>query len=145
MSNAVTLEIRGLDALIRRIDQAPVRKEANVALTKSTKAVHQRLSGYTQTYPPRRPQQTYIRTFTLKGSIHYLVESLGVPGKSGKGWIYTFLEYAPPVMGHGRQTETFADRWWTEKSVAEEMMPVVINYFVEGMDKVAKAIAGGII
>lgn len=142
MASAVTLEVRGLDALIRRIDQAPVREQANIALTKGTKAVHRRLSTYTQTDPPRRPQQTYIRTFTLKESIHFSVKPFGT---SGEGRIFTALPYAPPVMGHADQTWVFAGRWWTEKSVAEEMMPVVINYFVEGMGKVAHAIAGGVI
>ncbi|KKL14358.1 hypothetical protein LCGC14_2516500, partial [marine sediment metagenome] len=125
-----------------RLDKAPVRKEANVALTKSTKAVHQRLSGYTQTHPPRRPQQTYIRTFTLKDSIQFSIKPFGT---SGEGRIFTALDYAPPVMGHDSQTEMFAGRWWTEKSVAEEQMPIIINYFNEALGKVAQAIAGGVI
>jgi len=142
MANAVIMEARGLDALIRRLDKAPVRKEANVALTKSTKAVHARLSEYTQTHPPRRPQQTYIRTFTLKETIRF---SIKLFGKDGEGKVFTELDYAPYVMGHDRQTQVFAGRWWTEQSVAEEMAPVVINYFNEALEKVAQAIAGGII
>ena len=142
MADAVTMEIRGLDALIRRIDKAPVRKFANDALTDSTKAVHERLSEYTQSRPPRRPQQTYIRTFTLKDSIQFTIKPFGT---SGEGKVHTALDYAPYVMGHDSQTHIFAGRWWTEKSVAEEMRPIVINFFSDALDKVAKAIAGGII
>ena len=142
MADAVTIEVRGLDALIRRLDKAPVRKFANEALTDSVKAVHKRLSEYTQTKPPRRPQQTYIRTFTLRDSIQFSVKPFGA---SGEGRVYTALDYAPYVMGHDSQTHIFAGRWWTEQSVAEEMLPVMINFFSEALDKVAKAIAGGII
>ncbi len=141
-TDAVTMEVRGLDALIRRLDKAPVRKFANEALEKSTKAVHKRLSGYTQTFPPRRPQQKYIRTFALKGSIKYTIKRFGA---SGEGRVHTGLDYAPYVMGHASQTRIFAGRWWTEKGVAEEMSPVVKDHFSEALDKVAKAIGGGVI
>lgn len=142
MADAVVLEIRGLDALIRRLDKAPVRKEANIALTKSTKVVHQRLSRYTQTHPPRRPQQTYIRTFTLRESIQFSIKPFGA---SGEGRIFTALDYAPPVMEHDSQTEMFAGRWWTDRSVAEEMTPIVINFFSDALGRLAKNIAGGVI
>jgi len=140
MADAVTMEVRGLDALIRRLDQAPVRKLANKALTESTKAVHKRLSGYTQTVPPRLPNQKYIRTFALKDSINFTVKPFGA---SGEGRVYTGIEYAPRVIGHQSQGRLFAGRWWTEKSVAEEMTPVVIKHFQDAVDGVAKAIAGG--
>jgi len=142
MAGAVTLEVRGLEALIHRLDKAPVRRFANEALTGSTKVVHARLSEYTQTYPPRRPQQTYIRTFTLKDSIQFSIKPFGT---SGEGRIFTALDYAPPVVSHESQTEIFAGRWWTEKSVAEEQIPIIINYFNEALNKVAQAIAGGLI
>ena len=143
-ADSVTMEVRGLDALIRRLDKAPVRKFANEALEKSTKAVHKRLSGYTQTFPRRRPQQKYIRTFMLKGSIKFIIRPFGA-SSSGEGRVYTGLDYAPYVLGHASQTRIFADRWWTEKSVAEEMAPVVGKHFSEALDKAAKAIAGGVI
>lgn len=141
-ADSVTMEIRGLDALLRRLDKAPVRKFANEALEKSTKAVHRRLSSYTQTYPPRRPQQKYIRTFALKDDIKFAIKPFGA---SGEGRVYTGIEYAPRVMGHASQGRIFAGRWWTDKSVAEEMIPVVVKHFEEALDKTAKAIAGGVI
>jgi len=142
MADAVTLEIRGLDALIRRIDQAPVQKWANEALAESTKAVHERLSEYTQTKPPKPAGSTYIRTFTLKDSIQFTIKPFGT---SGEGRVYTALDYAPYVIGHESQVALHMGRWWTEKSVAEEMRPIVISYFSEALDKVAKAIAAGTI
>jgi len=142
MADAVTMEIRGLDALIRRLDKAPVKKWANEALTDSVKAVHERLSEYTQTKPPKPSGSTYIRTFTLKDSIQFSITPFGT---SGEGRIYTALDYAPYVIGHESQVALHMGRWWTEKSVAEEMKPIVINYFSEALDKVAQAIAGGII
>lgn len=138
-ADSVTMEIRGLDPLIRRLGKAPVRKFANEALTKSTKAVHKRLSGYTQTYPRRRPRQKYIRTFELKGSIRFIIKPFGA---SGEGRVHTELDYAPYVLGHASQARIHAGRWWTEKSVAQEMAPTVVKHFDEALDKVAKAIAG---
>ena len=139
MADAVVMEIRGLDALIRRLDAAPVQKLANEALTDSTKAVHERLSGYTQSKPPKPSGSTYIRTFTLKDSIQFTVKPFG---QSGEGRVYTALDYAPYVIGHESQVTLHMGRWWTEKSVADEMIPIVISYFSEAMDKVAQAIAG---
>ncbi len=140
MADAVVMEIRGLDALLSRLDKAPVQKLANEALTESTKVVHQRLSRYTQSYPPKPSGSTYIRTFTLRDSIQFTVKPFGA---SGEGRVYTALDYAPYVIGHESQVALHMGRWWTEKSVAEEMRPIVISYFSEAMDKVAQAIAGG--
>ena len=142
MADAVVMEVRGLGVLLRRIDKAPVRKLANEALTESTKAVHKRLSEYTQTKPPKPSGSTYIRTFILKDSVQFNIKPFGT---SGEGRVYTGLDYAPYVIGHENQATIHMGRWWTEKSVADEMMPVVVSYFSDALDKVARLIAGGII
>lgn len=140
--NTSVIEIKGLDALLRRIDKAPVKKLANKALAEATKAVHKRLSGYTQTFPIRRPGQKYVRTFTLKGSIVFAVQPFGT---SGEGRVSTALGYAPYVMGHDSQSRVHAGRWWTDQSVAEEMTPTVVDLFAEAADGIASAIAGTVI
>ena len=146
MADAVTIEIRGLDAIVHRLNAGTVQKFANEALGKSTVAVHTRLSEYTQTYPRGTGRvPPYIRTFTLKESIQFSVTPLGAAGTSGEGRIYTALDYAPAVIGHESQMAIHMGRWWTEQSVAEEMLPTVIGYFSEAMDKAGQEIAGVVI
>ena len=140
MADAATIEIRGLDALRRELgNDAAFKREIIAALEKSTEIVHDRLSSYTQTDPPRLPNQVYVRTFALQESIdaHVFRDDL-------EGVVATDLEYAPRVMGHESQEPLFAGRWWTEKSVAEEMLPKVVEEFEEAADKVAARISGGI-
>ena len=140
MADAATIEIRGLDALVRKLgDSAAFKREMISALENSVEIVHDRLSGYTQTDPPRLPNQVYIRTFTLQESIdaHVFRDDL-------EGVVATDLEYAPRVMGHESQGPLFAGRWWTEKSVAEEMLPQVVKEFEDAADRIAAGISGGI-
>jgi len=95
--------------------RATIPKVSRQRLWEAVQWIKKKLS-YTQTKPPRRPKQTYIRTFTmLKG---YRI------GKTAAGGYY-FMSTAPYTVyviggadGTG-QTRIFVDRWPNMRETVE--------------------------
>ena len=142
--STVTIEVRGLDVLQQKFKAAPalIQKHGRPALKKAAKFTKDALRSYTQTAPPKPRDSKYVRTFTLKRSIRYKTKAL----KRGlEAIVYAdpaIADYAHKVIGHGTQEgggqPPFSARWWTNKSTAEAVAPIIEKYFAEAIANVAK-------
>ena len=153
----MTIEIKGLDQLIRRFGQrSHVLKPIVKALDKSVKVVQARLAKY-----PRRPtnirvpfvsqrqrvwffaalrsgeiQVPYRRTGTLGRSITTQVDSKALEGRVG-----TKLSYAPYVLGDATQAR-WMGHWHTFREVAKEKLPDIQGHFVAAAQEITVNLAG---
>lgn len=146
--SVVTIEVRGLAELQERFKNSPqlIQKHGRPALKKAAKFTKNALRSYTQTAPPkptpRAGRKPYVRTFTLKRSIRYRTKAL----KRGlEATIYAdpaIADYAHKVIGHGTQEgggePPHSERWWTNKTTAEAVAPIIEKYFAEAIANVAK-------
>lgn len=133
----VTVQINGLDSLLRNFIQGPaiVQRQIGEALDRSVEILHRGLSYYTQDYPRQR-ESAYVRTGTLQRSIMKEVDY-----QRFKGRVFTDLDYAPAVIGKGTQWSMHQQMgWWTNESVAREKLPEVVQMFTEANLKVAQAL-----
>lgn len=133
----VTVTIQGLEPLIQNFSQGAslVQQRVGEALDKGTAILWERLRGYTQDYPRGR-ESFYVRTFELQRSI---VQEVNY--QQFKGRVYSGLDYAPFVIGHGQQWEMHqAMGWWSNESVAQEKLPEIVQIFEDANLKVAEAL-----
>ena len=138
MTITVTMEVQGLDALIRRFGKGNliVRQEAGDALEKGVVLLHRKLAGYTQNTPPKPPGSMYVRTFTLARTFTHKVERSKFLGRVG-----TNLHYGPYVMSKSGQAAIHRGRWYTVESVGEEQTPVINGYFVLANENIVRRLA----
>ena len=138
MTITMTLEVQGLDALIRRFGKSKpiVRQEAGDALEKGVVLLHRKLAGYTQNTPSKPPGSTYDRTFTLARTFTHKVERSKFLGRVG-----TNLHYGPYVMSKSGQAAIHRGRWYTVESVGKEQMPVINGYFVMATENIVRRLA----
>lgn len=140
MPVTITIESKGLTELHQRFRESPywVKKLTQDALGKSAKSVWNRLRNYTQTVP--EPRGDYVRTFRLKRSAMYEVDSAKLEARIfAHGGV---APYAAKVWGYDTQIEIHQGRWWTNKSVAESMRGVIGKHFMEAARNLEKALAG---
>ena len=139
MTISVTLEVQGLDALIRRFGTSNlvVREEAGDALEKGVALLHRKIAGYSQNTPSKPPGSTYDRTFTLARTFTHRVERSKFLGQVG-----TNLHYGPYVMSKSGQAAIHRGRWYTVESVGEEQMPTIEGYFAVATENIVRRLAG---
>lgn len=135
------IQVKGLDELIQRLDNAETvfYEEAGEAMSESVDIVHTRLSVYTQEVPSKPQDSTYIRTFTLMGSIG---KGWQILHDKIVGWAASDLDYAPDVMGAASQIPLHQGRWWTQRDVAEEKLAQVRGFFAAAMQRFAQRMTG---
>ncbi len=126
----IEIQVKGIEELKRRFGYIPARLPVVMgeAMSESVDLIHERISGYTQNFPPRPEGSTYERTFELQESFGKGWTALA---KKIVGWVTSNLPYAPLVMGEGRQAAIHEDRWYTEQDVADEIAPEVEAIFVK--------------
>lgn len=75
-----------------------------------------------QIYPPERPNQSYVRSFTLRDNW-----KRGNAQRDGRGWkivVRNETDYAPDVVGSD-QGFYFVGRWRTIQKIRAENLPAV--------------------
>lgn len=126
----IEVSVKGIEELRQRFGYIPARLPIAMgkAMGESVDLIHERISGYTQNYPPKPEGSTYERTFELAMSF-----DKGWTGLANKiiGWVTSNIPYAPLVMGEGRQAAIHEERWYTEQDVANETTPEVEDLFVK--------------
>lgn len=138
MASTVTVEIRGLAELQAKLNRAPavVDKMIYAELGRSAKGIHKRLFTYTQSHPEKPYGSRYERTFKLMHSGQYRAYKR-------EARIWSPLDYAGAVLGYNTQIDIHAGRWWTNKTVVDEMADWIKQNFAQGMERLAKSIGGG--
>lgn len=126
----IEIKVKGIEELKRRFGYISARLPVAMgdAMGESVDIIHERISGYTENFPPRPAGSTYERTFELQESFSKGWTELA---KKIIGWVTSNLPYAPLVMGKGRQAAIHEDRWYTEQDVADEIFSEVEAIFVE--------------
>jgi len=136
MADAMTVEVRGLDALQRKFNMSDkvVKREAADAMESSVDVIWRDAASYTQTKPPQRPGQTYVRTCTMAKTMSSEVKQFagGV-----KGYVRGGVEYAKYVRGDP-QAWMHAGRWRTLKKIAKEHMGEIEGFFAKAMRNLAR-------
>ena len=131
----ITLEVRGLDDLIRRFGKRDVARRPIVkALGQSGKVVR---SGVLAPYDTPKPGSTYRRTGTLGRKLTVRVDSGPLEARIG-----TRLSYGPYVIGDSTQAP-WMRHWKTIGKVGEEAMPRIEGFFVTATDEIAKDLTEG--
>ncbi len=115
-----TIEIRGLDKVIKKMDKIGDKDD----FKRATREAVLYVQGRVPPYPPQPPTSTYVRTGQLGRSITSLQgahpNALGRVGELGGdivGIIGTNLEYAPYVIDKERQAYMHKGRWYTLQDV----------------------------
>lgn len=135
----MTIEPSGIREFTRRfslIDKR-VMREGSDAMERSVATIHADAAGYSQYDPPQRPNQTYVRVFTLAKSMSHNVATR--PGQI-LGYVRAGAEYSIYVMGVP-QHPVFAGRWYTLEGKALEHVGDINRYFAKAMDDIAKHLA----
>ena len=127
---SLQIEIKGLDRLLKRLNNAKVKKELTEAMDKSVVVVHERAA----TYPPSG-SSSYRRTRRLGNSWDMKVTAL-----SGdiKGVVSNPTEYGPWVMGADTQARVHKGRWATTTKIIEEKRQKIFGFFEQAVDRIFK-------
>lgn len=111
-----------------------VRKKVEDEANKELKATSEEIVKAMKKYPPKRPNQKYKRTFTLRNSWKVVKVEKGFSGKGIKTFGYTVSSdakqkgrhYTRYVVGDAKgnwQNQTYhAGRWQLFKDVVEDKM-----------------------
>jgi hypothetical protein len=135
----ITVELKGLDEVLARFGKGSevVKREMGDALEEMSSIAHEAIANYTQDNPPHREGQTYVRTFTLKGSWTTEVNRPGLWAKVG-----TNLGYAPYVVGDGTQAWMHKGRWWTAGGKVTELQPIFQKIEQTAVDSIVEQMGG---
>lgn len=138
MTSVVTIELGHLAELQSKLARAPalIDKMIGEELERSAGGIHKRLFTYTQDYPQKPYGSLYERTFKLMHSGQYRVYK-----RSARIW--SGLDYAGAVLGYDTQIDLHAGRWWTNKTVVDEMADWIGQNFAQGLKRVAESIGTG--
>lgn len=118
------VKIRGLDALLHKLGtlkemERELRPWAERALTTAEAE-----TNYTQGTPPRRPGQTYVRTFRLRNDWQNRIDISG--GAITVQRYNNRTPYGTFVMGRSQQAGAFRGRWPTDASIEQKIAPKII-------------------
>lgn len=119
------IEIQGLAALYAKLNNLTRIEEALRPWGERTLKTAKEETDYTQSKPPRRAGQRYIRTFRLRGG---WVDRISITGNGITAERRNDrTSYGPFVMGRNKQTSIFAGRWPTDESIERKIAPAVIS------------------
>ena len=132
----VSIEIRGLDQLMARMQAYPDRLRRAIRSTMDSSLLT--LWENVPSYPPPPENSRYRRTGNLGRSLGSGMEGGRLGNKPdiyevkqlGAAWEGRFgseLEYAPHVIGDNTQADVHAGRWWTIKNIAERAKDKIIT------------------
>jgi hypothetical protein len=108
-----TIEIQGIDALIRKLDSM---EQVNDVLNPPMQRAVLRLQRDMADYPPARPGSSYRRTGTLgrRWTTEITRNGNGLIGKTGNN-----TSYGPWVQSKQFQARVHRGRWQTDEDVLE--------------------------
>ena len=119
------IQILGLDALVSKMGKISNIETELRPWAERTLAEAQKWTDYTQSSPPRRAGQRYIRTFALMGgwrnNISISSGSITAQRQNNR------TPYGPFVMGRGNQTGTFAGRWPTDEMIEQRIAAKAVD------------------
>lgn len=123
------IEIKGLDALYRKLDAAKATDTLEAPMQRSVL----RLQAYMQDYPPQPSGSRYIRTGTLGRRWTHKIErsGSGLTGKVGNN-----TTYGPWVQSQQFQTR-FHQRtgWRTDEQAVKDNEEAIVADFQAAIDK----------
>jgi len=124
-----TVELKGLDDVLKRLDEKKILDAAEAGMKRGVLYVHSTVPPY----PPAPPNSTYRRTGTLGREITTKTERsagniLGIIGAAAP--------YAPLVIGEDTQAWMHAGRWWTLHSVVRKAADRVAGFIRDEVSKV---------
>ncbi len=145
-----TIEIKGLDELIRRMQAYPDKLKQMTKLTMD--AAMLALWENVPPYPPPPDDSTYVRTGTLgrtlgsseagsKGSNAPDIYEVKPMGSGYEGRFGTNLEYAPFVIGDETQSRRMS-HWWKIGSIATRAAGKIESIFKTLGDNLASFLDG---
>ena len=122
------MEAQGFDLLQRRVSViATLHNISHDKMGEHARADEAHLKG--KAYAPERPNQRYVRTFTMKRDIR-----TSSP-KRGEWWINNFLDHAVWVLKALWQTRYFVGRWWTVDDEVNVRMPSMADEISDDIEE----------
>lgn len=119
------IQIQGLSELYAKLDNLSRIEETLRPWGERTLKAAKDETDYTQSEPPRRAGQKYIRTFRLRGG---WVDRISITGNGITAERRnSSTPYGPFVMGRSAQTSVFAGRWPTDASIEQKIAPSAID------------------
>lgn len=119
---SVSLEIKGINELFRKLDSIDAIKILEDPMSRAVLRLESRL----KVYPPTRPNQRYVRTGTLgrRWTHEVTKRSDGIIGTVGNNTIY-----GPFVQSARFQTRIHRGRWQTDQAVLEAEKDTILRDF----------------
>ena len=118
----VTIQIKGIDALIQKLGKVEGMKHLRPPMQRSV----YRLQGRMAQYPAQRPNSTYRRTGTLGRKWTSKIEqsSTSITGRVGNN-----TDYAPRVQSYRFQARIHRGLWQTDRYVMDTEYRTIIRDF----------------
>ena len=126
---AWSVRLDGLDDVLKRLDNAKIRRAAKDGMQQGVLYVHSTVPAY----PAPPPLSTYRRTGTLGRGITTDVRD---EGDAIQGVIGTNTPYAPYVIDEDEQTSVHAGRWWVLQDVVRKAIDGVVQRIRDSVAKV---------
>jgi len=131
----VEIKIDGIDPIVNKLRTLENIEKKLAAWVEFTRIELSKRTHYTQTHPPRLPDQKYARTFALAWGWQTTIEYRGRTVIIRR---FNRLPYAPDVMGDGTQTRLFSGRWPTESQIAQIAAPRIVTKLRQRMEQIVK-------
>jgi len=124
----MSIELRGLDALYRKLGNAVANRTLRPAMEHAVKLVQRDMADY----PAQRAGSTYRRTGTLgrRWTTKVSYGSSGVQGKVGNN-----TKYGPYVQSERFQSRIHRGRWQTDEQVLERDTEKITGLLQDTIDK----------
>lgn len=133
-TSSASLEIKGIEELYRKLNKVAAAQTLRPPMIE---ALTQDVRPEAQDYPPERPGQTYVRTYTLRDgwSRPPVLQATpnGLEGRLGNE-----TKYGPYVQGHDTQAWMHRGRWQTNLSILRKLEPRIANRFKRAIEKALK-------
>lgn len=128
---AVDIELRGVDALLKKLDKAAAMETLRPPMQRSLHRVQRGMADY----PPQRQGSSYRRTGTLGRkwtSARPVITSSrdGITGRVGNN-----TPYGPFVQSAMFQARVHRGRWQTDERVLREALPAITRDFQGAIDR----------
>ena len=129
----MTVQIRGLDKLQRKLRTVAKIERKLKPWARRTLKRAEKETDYTQSSPPRRAGQQYIRTFRLRGQWK---NQIRIGNKAIMARRHNSrTPYGLWVMGRRTQTGIFRGRWQTDADIERKIAPASLKDLKQVVDK----------